>query len=173
MQAPAIYLKPDFLQTAEQLFLHLKSTVTWDDRMRARKTASFGVSYDYSQITYPATSMPDVLQEICQMLEAELGFMPNNCLLNFYADGSSSMGFHSDAIDELASGTGVAIISLGCLRHIVYRSKTDRAQEFSYPLAAGTLLYMSGEIQQAWLHAIPKEEGAGERISLTFRKIDQ
>lgn len=171
MQAPAIYLKPDFLSAPADLFFKLENEVIWDERMRARKTASFGVAYDYSQISYAPTAMPDFLQIICQALENELGFLPNNCLLNFYTDGNSSMGFHSDSTDELAAGSGVAIISLGSLRHITYRLKQDKNQEFLYPLPPGSLLYMSAAIQQDWLHAIPKETGAGARISMTFRKI--
>jgi alkylated DNA repair dioxygenase AlkB len=131
--------------------------------MKARKTASFGVSYDYSQIVYPQTEMLPSLVEVCKSIEIELGFYPNNCLLNYYQDGSSSMGFHSDSSEELAAGTGVAIISLGSVRNIVYRSKENLA-EFSYPLQNGSLLYMSQEMQAYWLHAIPKAENVGERI---------
>ncbi|MFZ6743995.1 alpha-ketoglutarate-dependent dioxygenase AlkB [Undibacterium sp. JH2W] len=171
MQAPAVYLKPDFLSASDQLFKKIKNEVTWDERMRARKTASFGVAYDYSQILYAPTTMPDFLQTICQSVENELGFLPNNCLMNFYTDGNSSIGFHSDSIENLAEGSGVVIISLGSLHHIAYRSKKDKSQEFVYPLSPGSLLYMSNAIQEDWLHAIPKEAAVGERISLTFRKI--
>ncbi|MFZ6656964.1 alpha-ketoglutarate-dependent dioxygenase AlkB [Undibacterium sp. TJN19] len=171
MTAPAIYLKPDFLSRPDCLFDQLKNEVSWDERIRSRKTASFGVAYDYSQISYAPTVMPDFLQIICTAVECELEFLPNNCLLNFYPDGNSSMGFHSDSLEKLASGTGVAIISLGSVRHIAYQKKTDRNVEFLYPLPAGSLLYMSDAIQESWLHAIPKGDD-GERISLTFRKID-
>lgn len=170
MYRPPIYQKADFLESPSSLFITLKNTVTWDERMKARKTASFGVSYDYSQIAYPQTEMLPVLNEVCKLIEQELGFYPNNCLLNYYQDGSSSMGFHSDSSEELALGTGVAIVSLGSVRNIVYRSKAN-STEFSYPLQSGSLLYMSQEMQEHWLHAIPKVENVGERISLTFRKI--
>lgn len=171
MNAPAIYLAENFLPTAQELFEHLKHSVTWDERMRARKTASFGVSYDYSQISYAEQAMPERLQQLCTQLDATLGFLPNNCLLNFYENGLSAMGFHSDSSEELAAGTGVAIISLGAVRSIVFRSKADKSIEFSYPLASGSLLYMTKEIQDDWLHAIPKMTDVGERISLTFRQI--
>jgi alkylated DNA repair dioxygenase AlkB len=167
---PPIYQKHNFLSCPDELFFTLKNTVNWDERMRARKTASFGVSYDYSQIAYPSTAIPPILQRVCEAIESELGFCPNNCLLNYYLDGNSSMGFHSDSSEELAANTGVAIISLGSVRHIVYRSK-DKLAEYSYPLENGSLLYMSQEMQAHWLHAIPKMENVGERISLTFRKI--
>lgn len=169
--APPIVLISDFLPDPGNLFSLLRDTVTLDERMRARKTASFGVSYDYSQISYPETPMHPNLVHVCHGIEGKLGFRPNNCLMNYYPDGSSAMGFHSDSSEELAPGTGVAIVSLGAERPIVYRNKADRTIEHVYPLAAGSLLYMSQEMQAEWLHAIPKAEGCGERISLTFRHI--
>lgn len=115
--------------------------------------------------------MPPEIQAVCDQLEAALGFRPNNCLLNYYEDGGSSMGFHSDSSEELLAGTGVAIVSLGHVRSIVFRSKADKSVEFAYPLPSGSLLYMTKQIQDAWLHAIPKDPSAGERISMTFRAI--
>ncbi|WP_020559986.1 alpha-ketoglutarate-dependent dioxygenase AlkB [Thiofilum flexile] len=170
MNRPPLYRQENFLERPDVLFVTLRDTVHWDERMKARKTASFGVSYDYSQMAYPQTEMLPVLDEICKALERELGFYPNNCLLNYYQDGNASMGFHSDSSEALAPGTGVAIISLGAVRSIVYRNKAN-LQEFSYPLPEGSLLYMSQEMQETWWHAIPKAKNAGERISLTFRKI--
>jgi len=171
MPVPPIYLKQDFLAHPERLFLALRDDIQWDERMRARKTASFGVSYDYSQIAYPQSAMHPALVPVCDMIEAELGFRPNNCLVNYYEDGESSMGFHSDSSERLAENSGVAIISLGVQRPIVYRNKGDKSLEHTYELEAGSLLYMTQEMQLEWLHAIPKMPGAGERISLTFRNI--
>lgn len=149
----------------------LVKDVAWDDRMKARKTASFGVSYDYSGITYPQTDMPAYLIEICKRIQATIGFMPNNCLMNYYPDGSSSMGYHSDSSEELLEGTGVAVLSLGAERHIWYKSKTDKDLVFKYKMKSGTLLYMNNAVQEQWLHAIPKEDNVAGRISLTFRNI--
>jgi alkylated DNA repair dioxygenase AlkB len=171
MDAPAVHVDPQFLDGSHRLFEHLKKTVAWDERMKARKTASFGVSYDYSQIAYAQAPMPAELAEVCKKLEGALGFLPNNCLLNYYGDGKSSMGFHSDSSEELAPGTGVCIVSLGAVRSIVFRRKSDRSLEFGYPLPSGSLLYMTRAVQDLWLHAIPKAADTGERISMTFRAI--
>ena len=95
--------------------------------------------------------------------------MPNNCLLNFYSDGDASMGFHWDSTGGFATGTGVAIVALGSVRDIVFRNKIIRAQESNQAPDNASLLYMSDDVQQAWLRAIPKAPGAGARISLTFR----
>ena len=168
---PNVKIVDGFLLNPFVLFQVLKDTVEWDERMKARKTASFGVSYDYSGITYPETVMHEELLPVCSLIEEKLGFLPNNCLLNFYPDGNASMGFHSDSSEELKEGTGVVIISLGAEREIHYKNKENRNLIITYKLKSGTLLYMDKEVQEEWLHAIPKEEGAGPRISLTFREI--
>jgi alkylated DNA repair dioxygenase AlkB len=139
--------------------------------MKARKTASFGASYNYSQISYAPCPMLPALDAICLRLADAIGFSPNNCLLNFYPDGDASMGFHSDSTEGLTPGTGVAIVSVGSARSIVFRNKSDRTMELAYTLQNGSLLYMPDDVQHDWLHAIPKAKGAGERISLTFRSI--
>jgi alkylated DNA repair dioxygenase AlkB len=171
MHTPPIILKEGFVPAPDWLFRHLMSTVTWDERMRARKTASFGVSYDYSQMSYPASPMPPELNQLCGMIAAVLGFYPNNCLLNYYPDGESSMGFHSDSSEELVPGTGVAIVSLGAERAMIYRLKADKSVEATVMLPNGSLLFMSDSMQQDWLHAIPKAPGSPPRVSVTFREI--
>jgi len=171
MNRPPISLDPAFVASPDALLGWLQAAVTWDERMKARKTASFGVPYDYSQISYEAVPMPSVLDDLCERIEARLGFRPNNCLLNHYPDGASSMGFHSDDTEVLSPGTGVAIVSVGSERSIVYRSKADSSIRHDFPLPHGSLLYVSDAVQQDWLHAIPKAQVVGERISLTFRSI--
>ncbi len=171
MPEPQLKLIPAFLDQATELFTLLREQVVWDERMKARKTASFGVAYNYSRITYPWTVMLPALEPVCERIEEEIGFLPNNCLLNYYADGTSTMGYHSDSTEELQVGTGVVIVSLGATRAISFRSRQDPKEKYSYELQNGDLLYMKNEIQDDWQHAIPRDADAGPRISLTFREI--
>lgn len=168
---PNIRIKENFIHNADSLFIEMRDGVDWDERMRARKTASFGVSYDYSSISYPYTEMPSNLKEVCSAVDNLIGFLPNNCLLNYYPDGDSSMGFHSDSSEELAENTGIVIISLGSERDIIYRLTKNKELKVRYTLQPGALLYMGKDVQSEWQHSIPKQKGAGERISLTFRHI--
>jgi alkylated DNA repair dioxygenase AlkB len=176
MEPPVIF-HPQFLSPSlyESLFPRLRDTVSWNDKMKARKTASFGVPYDYNQMSYEVIMMPPELDEICSLLEEFIGFRPNNCLLNFYPDGDSSVGFHSDSAQNLAQGSGIVILSLGAQRSMLFREKSNKANEHRLELPPGSLLYMSTEMQTDWLHSIPKcndEDGSiGARISLTFRRI--
>lgn len=81
------------------------------------------------------------------------------------------MGFHADAREDLVPGTGVVILSLGSPRSLVFRRKAAREQVVDYRLAPGSLVLMPDAIQDEWQHAIPREPGAGPRISVTFRRL--
>lgn len=160
-----------FLSRPEETFNILKGTVSWDERMTVRKTASYGVAYNYSQISYPFKPLLPELRQICTSTEKELGFMPNNCLINYYPNGKSKMGFHSDQIDILEADTGVVIISLGQARILRFREIIDKTHTIDFELSSGSLFYMTQDVQAKWEHAIPEAAIDAERMSLTFRKI--
>ncbi len=171
MPEPDLLIQENFIAEPETLYQALASGVVWDEQIRARKTASFGQAYNYSGISYDVKPLDPLLIPVVDALENKLGFRPNNCLLNFYETGDSTMGYHSDSTEELVPGTGVAIVSLGTERKITFRGKANTEERFHYPLRSGSLLYMSQEVQHQWKHAILKQASAGGRISLTFRAI--
>lgn len=143
----------------------------YDKSMRARWTTSFGRSYNYSGMSYPDTDIPDFLSDLIPSMSEHIGFTPNNCLINLYHDGNSSMGYHSDDTSILADGTGVAIISIGSARTLRFRNITNRDNIINYTLDTGSLFYMNSDVQSEWMHSIPKSDTDSVRISLTFRKI--
>jgi len=162
------FIAPD---TATTLFDALCAQVQWDERMKARKTACFGQTYDDSGVDYSVVPMHPLLIPLCDAIERQVGFRPTNCLLNYYETGRSTMGFHSDATYNLAAGTGVAIVSLGAERKLTFRSKVDPSLLVHFPLPHGSLLYMTQLTQDFWTHAVKKTETDDARISLTFRHI--
>lgn len=164
------YIK-NFIDKPYELFHFLQNNVHWDERMVTRKTASFGKAYNYSQISYPYQEFSDELYKIANSIHKCLHFLPNNCLINYYLDGNSKMGFHSDQTDILFENTGVAIVSIGETRILKFRKIADKATTIEYTLTPGSLLYMTNEIQNTWQHSIPKSDTKLGRISLTFRKI--
>lgn len=166
---PEIELEDDFYPGHESLFHSLLKSIEWDDRMAARRTASFGRPYNYSQIDYPELPIPIELHPLLEMLSARLGINFNNCLMNYYETGDNTMGFHSDDTTGLVAGTGVAIVSMGSIRNITYRSKSQPDLQLSYSLKPGSLLYMDNRVQEDWVHAIKRQKEAGPRISLTWR----
>lgn len=165
-----IYIS-DFLANHVDLFDQLKMSVDWDDRMRARRTASYGVAYNYSQINYPDQDFTEELEEVVEKINEALGFEPNNCLINYYLDGQSKMGFHSDQTDILVPETGVVIVSLGETRTLRFRKIEDHSVVVDYDLPSGSLIYMTNDVQDEWQHAIPKSNTDKGRMSLTFRQI--
>ena len=171
MSIPGIDYTEHFVPEPATLFATLNASIEWDTRMAARKTASFGVAYNYSHISYPFAPMPADIAALASAVGASVGFEPNNCLINLYPDGSSRMGFHSDQTDILHPGTGVAIVSLGAARTLRFRNIENEELRHDYLLENGSLVYMTQEVQHAWKHAVPKAPGAGARMSLTFRKM--
>ncbi|MEO1053066.1 MAG: alpha-ketoglutarate-dependent dioxygenase AlkB [Bacteroidota bacterium] len=160
-----------FIEEPQEFFLDLRASIDWDERMTARKTASYGVAYNYSQMSYPFHPMLPGLASMSKKIDETIGFEPNNCLINYYMNGLSKMGFHSDQTDILAPDTGVAIISLGETRVLRFRNIADKTIVHDYPLPSGSLIYMTQEVQSEWQHAIPKDDTVNGRMSLTFRKI--
>lgn len=154
-----------FLDDDERLFNFLKDNTSWDERMQARKTASFGVAYNYSQISYPYQEFPFVLSAICKSINIAIGFEPNNCLINYYLDGKSSMGYHSDQTDILFPNTGIAIVSLGEKRTLRFKKISNQKETFDFELPSGSLIYMTQEIQNIWQHSIPKSSTENGRMS--------
>jgi len=168
---PDITFVEHFVPNADGLLRSILTKTDWDDRMHARLTASFGAPYNYSNMSYPEVPMPDHLQEVCEAINQRLRFMPNNCLINNYIEGNSSMGFHADSIAELVPSTGVAIVSLGETRTLTFRRTQERDIRWGCPLPHGSLLYMPPEVQLEWQHGVLKQVGAGQRLSLTFRAL--
>ena len=117
------------------LFETLLSNIIWDDSMVNRKTASFGRPYNYSQMEYPFQEFTQEMKDTIASIEEFLDFRPNNCLINYYENGSSSMGFHSDQTDILEENTGVIIISLGETRTLRFRNIKDRHDNIDFNLA--------------------------------------
>jgi alkylated DNA repair dioxygenase AlkB len=171
LAAGSIRLVSGFLADAAALYEHLVAAVEWDTRLKARKSASFGRAYNYSGIVWPDAPFPDAVAALLPRVAAEARFEPNNCLANFYPDGGSTMGFHSDSTAELTPGTGIAVVSLGAERTVTFR-KLDKSERESHRLPSGSLLWMCPEMQTGWKHAILADPTAtGGRISLTFRRI--
>jgi len=170
---PEAFVRPEFLtaDAARHLFQALLTGVAWDERMKARKTACFGQTYDDSGVDYQVVPMHPLLLPLCQDIEIQLGFAPTNCLLNYYETGLSTMGFHSDATHNLADGTGVAIVSLGAERNLTFRNKANRDLSMDFPLPHGSLFYMTQLTQDHWEHAVKRTDTDDARISLTFRHI--
>jgi len=168
---PEVTYQPAFLADPQELFVQLSQETVWDERMHSRRTASFGVAYNYSGIFYPDVPMPPAIALLAARVAAQVAHPINNCLANLYGDGTQTMGFHSDATAELVAGSTVSVLSLGTSRTLTFRLKLHRNHRLEYVLEPGALLIMAPSVQAQWQHALLKAQGAGPRISLTFRQV--
>ncbi len=168
---PGILYEEGFLPEEAQVFAWAVRAVRWDERIRARKTASFGQPYNYAGLSYPPLPFPRELEQIRARVAERLAAPYNNCLLNYYPDGSSRMGFHSDSAEGIVHGAGVAIVSLGAQRSLRFRRTAALDERLDYVLAPGSLLFMAPEVQQEWQHSLPRTSRPAPRISLTFRAV--
>lgn len=169
LESRSIWIDQLFLPDHAALFDHLVRRITWDERIRSRKAASFGLPYNYSGTIWPETAFPDILVPVLDRVEAKLGHRPTNCLALYYPDGASSLGYHSDSTANLVPGTGIAVLSLGAERTLSFRHQATRLVE-SYMLRSGSLLWMTAGMQSSWKHGVLADDRVvGGRISLAFR----
>lgn len=162
-----------FLSDPGQWFGYFETGLDWNRRMKSRYTHTFGYAYDPGHGIRHVSRIPPYLRPLMERVDRTFGFMPNNCLVNYYPDGEHYIGFHSDQGEEMKTGTGVAILSLGSVRTLVMRRTEEPDTRFHYPLRPGSAFHMKDELQETWQHGIPKEAGKGPRISLSFRLLSR
>jgi alkylated DNA repair dioxygenase AlkB len=170
------FLEPSI---ADRYFEVLRERCQWEQKpgifgyLQPRLIASYGdqgLSYRYSGRDYAALEWFPELLELKQKVESVLGSY-NYCLLNRYRHGSDSMGWHADNEPEM--GDTIGSLSLGATRK--FRIRHNRTRETrAFLLGHGSLIIMTGTMQQNWQHEVPKtKRPVGERINLTFRSIIQ
>lgn len=132
-----------------------------------------GASYVYSGTRHDPLPWTPLLADLRGRIQSATGLSLNSVLLNFYRDHRDSMGMHSDDEPELGREPAIASLSLGEVRTLVFRHKTDKAQKsWSLPLPSGSLLLMKGRTQHCWQHGISKlTRPCGPRVNLTFRYL--
>lgn len=162
---------PDLITHHRSLFRQLRSTVRWRTRFGTRESITWGESYNLNRQARTCHPWPAFLEPLASAIHDRFGYLPNNCVANHYPDGRRSIGFHSDQGVELRAGTGVVIISLGCVRHMVLRRVDAPAIRYHYALEPGSGFHMDDSSQIVWQHGILPEPGSGRRIGLSFRRI--
>lgn len=141
-----------------------------------RKTAVYGnegVKYRYSGVTKLSSPWIPELGDLKDKLESTINQKFNFVLCNYYPNGYSSIGYHSDDERDLEEGAIIASVSLGESRDFLLKHKHDSGIEtIKVSLHSGSLLTMGGETQKNWKHTIPvRKKVVNPRINLTFRKI--
>jgi alkylated DNA repair dioxygenase AlkB len=176
---------PDFLSAAEadRVLASLRDELTWEAReivlfgrrVRQPRLIAWAGSpgYRYSgQTLEPREPTPSTAILMARVGE-HTGVPFNHVLLNRYRDGADSIGLHADDEPELGRDPVVATLSLGATRRFVLKPRRKSlGTSRSLDVRHGSLLVMGGTCQRHYVHGVPRQsDAAGERISLTFRRV--
>jgi alkylated DNA repair dioxygenase AlkB len=116
--------------------------------------------------------MTEALLELLNQIQTVSHHDFNCVLLNLYRNGADSNGWHADNEKELGKHPQIASYSFGAPRFFHFKHRKIKEQRHKMELHHGSLLLMEGNMQEHWLHQIPKTIKPMEpRINLTFRKI--
>jgi alkylated DNA repair dioxygenase AlkB len=131
-----------------------------------------GITYTYSGKINLPTGWTKELIALKNKIETHLGASFNACLINYYPNGKSGMGYHQDNEKELGNKPIIASISIGSNRTFQFKHIQETSQKKEVQLGNGSLLVMKDTTQENWKHALKKDNRINiPRINLTFRKI--
>lgn len=169
---------------ADRFYSTLRAQIAWQqDHLRiAERTVAVprlqawygdaGAFYAYSGLSFAPLPWLPALQAIRERAESIAQNTFNSVLANLYRDQHDSVGWHADDERELGPAPVIASVSLGATRRFQLQHKRKKHLKFEIALQHGDVLVMQGELQQHWMHQVPKEKfPVGERINLTYRSI--
>ncbi|MCB9640042.1 MAG: alpha-ketoglutarate-dependent dioxygenase AlkB [Myxococcales bacterium] len=168
-------------ETQARLFLRLREETNWLDKTfrsdgkevkLPRLTANYGErAYNYSGFLFSPEPWTPLLEELKRCAEDYSQESFNALILQFYRDGQDSVGWHSDDDPCVDPVTTLVSLSFGGTRGFHLRHKLQKEQHLEIPVHGGDLLIMRGDLQQHYVHKIPKIAQAEPRINLTFRQV--
>jgi alkylated DNA repair dioxygenase AlkB len=187
---------PRFLseQAASELMQRLLAAIEFDDpdaslvfvhgrwhripRLQAAYGDS-GTAYRFSGAHLPARPWIEPLADLRQRLRDRTGIESNFVLINYYGNGASSIGWHSDDEADLGAEPTIVSLSLGAEREFQFRRKVARGMQappIGLRLGHGSLLLMRHPTNRDFQHQLPKRGGSrpdriGPRLNLTWRRI--
>jgi alkylated DNA repair dioxygenase AlkB len=169
---------PGIFHPSQDYFDRLKTACCWQaeevkvygKRHKLRRQSAWYGTADYRYAGQIKTAQPwlPVLLEIKTQVEELMQDTYQGVLLNYYPDGLAGMGWHADDERDLVPNASIASVSFGATRRFDIRHKDG--ERLSINLEDGSVLIMTGELQQYWKHQVPVQRKVKEpRINLTFR----
>lgn len=178
-------LFPGFIdwEAADALLTRLMEEVAWEQAdlvMFGKKVTEprmsvwyspDGIDYVYSGTRRTAHPFTPAVAEIHRLVEEHTGARFNSALVNLYRDGNDRLGWHSDNEEINGPEPTIASVSLGAERFFDLRH-SDTGETRRVLLPHGSLLLMSGPLQQRWVHQVPAmKKVRAPRVNLTFRLV--
>ncbi|MDE2670437.1 MAG: alpha-ketoglutarate-dependent dioxygenase AlkB [Chloroflexota bacterium] len=181
----AIY-EPGFLTEAE--CEHLLNAIDaqeehWMTGLQ-RRVQHFGWKYDYSSrgTGERADPVPDFILPIAEKLRERGWFssVPDQVIINEYEPGQG-IGAHAD---RDCFGPAVAMLSLADRWPMQFEPAgrhTSKGERLELFLDVGSILVLTGEVRNKWVHSIVRRKTDGQgpakrkrerRVSVTFRTIN-
>ncbi len=155
---------------AKAIFMQLHARTVWNHqtmRMYDRVVIVPRLTAAYHDLQ----TLPDDLRLVKDRVEQTVCEQFTGVSLNYYRDGTDSVAWHSDHIEELIAGGAVALASFGATRQMLLRTKSRPRASCACDLEPGSVLLMSGRTQECWEHHIPKvHRPTAARISVALRQ---
>ena len=155
---------PGWLTGADDLFLNLLESLSWQGHQRWIKGRNVLEPRLSTTIREPSKALVDIAEELTRYYER--GYVA--AWANLYRDGDDGVAWHGDRHRPGSLHEDVALVSVGARRPFRIRSRGGGSSR-DWTLASGDLLVMRGPAQQRFEHCIPKLTSAGPRISIVFR----
>lgn len=134
-----------------------------------RGVYKIGLKCDFGGNSPPIHPWTPFVDELREKVEQHTGHQYNEAVINLYEDGSSGIATHRDTETSLCQETGIACVSFGATRKIVFRR--DGYEPRNLEPTHGSLYVMLPPTNQFWSHESPKDLNVKTpRISVTFRK---
>ncbi|WP_299004526.1 alpha-ketoglutarate-dependent dioxygenase AlkB [uncultured Shewanella sp.] len=131
--------------------------------------ANEGCDYRFSSLFIKAKPWPKYAHKLQKKLQRDFDIKSNGVLVNRYANGDDSMGWHSDDEPEIKAYSDIISVSVGACRDFIMRHKGTQSQ-YKVRLNSGDLLIMHWPMQKDWEHALPKRKRVKDlRLNFTFR----
>jgi nicotinamidase-related amidase/alkylated DNA repair dioxygenase AlkB len=116
-------------------------------------------------------SWTPTMKIIKEIVERRLNHPINHGKIQFYKDGHSYIGPHSDKTLDIAKGSFIINMSFGGTRTFVLKNKVTYEQQ-KIRLPHNSILMFGLNTNMKWTHGVPKEADVhDERISIVFRNI--
>lgn len=129
------------------------------------------LTFEYSGKVMKPQKMPLCIEKIRIYIFENFNIDFDGILVNYYYDNSSSMGYHSDPVDNKWTNDFM-VISIGITREFIFREKVDKENKIKYNFEDGDMIYMFKDCQDKYEHCLKKGKKGeeGNRISLVFKK---
>lgn len=139
---------------------------------------NFGYNYNFSGVLNKSIEIPELLEnylDYCIELEKKEENVVDNfewgILVNWYENGNSYIGYHSDDEKDLIKNSNIYCFSIGDERDFCLKSKKESNNVKKIKLRNNSLIIMCGTCQKSHKHSIPKRSKGNRRISITVRKF--